>query len=342
VNPSSVDRVQMAVESKADPDLVWEIDSPLLSRRVLGQWTGAMLATAAVMQIVLGLVFAAQGEWGALPMLLVSTTTVVAGLWLIGLFIMLVLFRGKYAVRYTLSAKGIRCDTIDRIAQKANGSAGVVGSLARSQQTLGAALIATSRESEEALWSGAFTASYDPNLHRVILRNSWRSLLWVQCTPENYGSVAGAIRDHMALRNTGQRARGGSPVPAYLGRTALVLASCFPLFLIAEELQTDLFLPLLTLCFGLATVWLINLFGWLVIGGLIIQIVDVVLGQLEWRESIFNSGRQYQVWELLDGNDIGLLALAGIGTALLVWISWSAISGRWLAALLQGYEDMGT
>lgn len=322
-------------------ELIWETDLPLLSRRMLGQWTGAMLATALVMFLILGLVFGAQGEWDAFPMLLAIIAGVVAGLWLLGLLVMALLFRGKYHVRYTLSGKGIRCDAIDAIGKKANRAAIVVGVLARSPQLLGAGLIATSRESEEANWNGAFKAVYEPDKHLVVLRNAWRSLLWVQCTPENYASVAETLRSHMSRRKTEQRARGKSPLPAYLGRTALVLAASFPLFPLAEEFDTGLFLPIFILCFALATVWLINLFGWVVIGGLIVQAVGVLLDQMEMRESFFHKGEFYRAWEVLGSDDISLLLVAGLGAAALVWISWSALKGRWLAALLQGYQDMG-
>ncbi len=323
------------------PDLVWETDLPLLSRRMLGQWTAGMLVTALVMTLILGLVFAAQGEWDALLPMLGMILAVTAGLWVLGLLIMALLFRGKYRVRYTLSDKGIRCDTIDSIARKANRAAIVVGILARSPQALGAGLIATSRESEEALWRGAFRAVHDAEAHRIDLRNAWRSLLWVQCTPDNHAEVSARIGVLMQRRKTAQRARVRSPLPAYLGRTLLVLAASFPLFPLAEAFHTGLFLPLFILCFALATVWLVNLFGWVVIGGLAVQAAGVVFDQLQWRESIFDAGRRYQAWEVLGGDDIGLLLMASAGAAVLLWIAWSALKGRWLAALMQGYADMG-
>jgi uncharacterized membrane protein YecN with MAPEG domain len=322
-------------------DLIWETDLPLLSRRMLTQWTAAMAVTALVMTLILGLVFAAQGEWDALPPMLAMIGAVTAGLWLLGLLIMALLFRGKYRVRYTLGKQGIRCDTVDRVAKAANRLAIVAGVLARSPQTLGAGLIATSRESEEARWGGAFKAVMHPDKFGIDLRNAWRPLLWVQCTPENYAQVAERIAEHMRRCGTQRRARGKSPLPAYLGRTALVLAASFPLFPLAEEFDTGLFLPIFILCFALATVWLINLFGWVVIGGLLVQAAGVILDQMEMRESFFDKGRYYRAWEVLGSDDIGLLLIAGLGAAILVWISWSALKGRWLAALMQGYQDMG-
>ncbi len=79
----------------------------------------------------------------------------------------------------------------------------------------------------------------------------------------------------------------------------------------------------------------------MVICALLVQAAGVVLDQMQMRESFFDKGRYYRAWEVLGGDDISLLLVAGVGAAVLVWISWSAIKGRWLAALMQGYKDMG-
>jgi hypothetical protein len=320
--------------------LEWETDLPLLSRFMLRQWTLAMLATAFLMIVLLGIVFAAQQEWDVMPMMFAIIGAVTGALWLLGLIIMIVLFRGRYLVRFSLSNTGIRCDTLDRVARTSYRLAIVVGILAPSPQAVGAGLIGRSRESEEVRWRGSFKAVYDPAAHSIYLRNAWRTLLWVQCTPENYAEVAAAVDSHMRQRKTASRVSGKSPVPAYLGRSLLVIASCYPLFLLAEEFDTGLFLPILILCFALATVWLINLFGWVVIGGLIAQVVMVAIDQMEMRESFFNKGEFYRAWEVLGGDDISLLFISGIGAAVLIWLSLQALRGRWLAALLEGYKDM--
>ncbi|MDD4880578.1 MAG: hypothetical protein PHX10_03295, partial [Gallionellaceae bacterium] len=74
--------------------MVWETDLPLFSRRMLGQWSLAMAITAVVLYVIMGTVFAAQGEWDALLPMLAMATGAAGGLWLLGLSIMAVLFRG--------------------------------------------------------------------------------------------------------------------------------------------------------------------------------------------------------------------------------------------------------
>jgi hypothetical protein len=114
-----------------------------------------------------------------------------------------------------------------------------------------------------------------------------------------------------------------------------------PLFPLAEEYEVSLFLPILTLSFGLAMVWLINLFGWVVLGGLGLQIALVILAQFEERQSYFRPGEVYRAYEVLGGNDYELFLLAGIGAAILIWLSHGALRGRWLAALIADHSDMG-
>jgi hypothetical protein len=190
-------------------------------------------------------------------------------------------------------------------------------------------------------WSGAFKAKYDPARHHITLSNRWRPLLWVQCTPENYAEVAAVVESHMARKRTAERVETKSPLPAYLGRSVLVVLGCLPLFALAEEYDTGLFMPIFILCFGLATVWMINLFGWAVLGGLLVQAALVVADMARLRESYFFKGETYRGYEVLGSADYELLLIAGIGAGILVWLSLAALRGRWLAALLAGYKDMG-
>jgi hypothetical protein len=85
----------------------------------------------------------------------------------------------------------------------------------------------------------------------------------------------------------------------------------------------------------------VNLFGWVVLAGLLIQAVLLLARQFEVRQSFFRRGETYRAYEVLGGDDLSLLAVAGIGAAVLAWISIRALRGRFLAALIEGGRDMG-
>ena len=323
------------------PPLVWEADLRLFSRQMLVQWSLVMALSALVMFVIVGSAFVASGDWADLLPLGAIALAVCGGLWLLGLAVMAVVFRGRVRMRYTLSDKALRCETVDRRARAGNRLAVVVGVLARSPQTVGAGLIAKSQETMEVRWTGAFIARFDERHHRVSLRNAWRTLMLVQCTPDNYAAVAAAIERNMTRRHTAERVEKRSPVPAYLVRSALVVVGTLPLFPAADAYNTGLFLPIFILCFGLATVWMINLFGWVVIAALAVQWLLVVADMFTERASVLRRGETYYGFEVLGLEDAGILLLAAAGTALLVRLSREALRGRWLSALLDGYRDMG-
>jgi hypothetical protein len=321
--------------------LSWESALPLFSATMQRQWAGAMLATAGLMGLILGVVFVVQGEWAVLLPMAGAVAACTAGLWVLGLVIMALLFRGSMRVRYTLSGAGLRCELVDRVARGSHRAAVVLGVLSGRGQLVGSGLIGLSRETEQVSWKGAFRARFDDRRHSILFRNGWRTLLWVQCTPDNYARVKAEVSRHMASRGTAARVRRASPLPAYLGRSVLVVLGCLPLFAVAEEFDAGLFLPLLTLCFGLATVWLVNLFGWVVLGSVGVLAVMVAASLVELRDSMLFRGESYRRWEVLDSTDWGLLGLGALGAVLLGWLCLGALRGRWLAALVADADDMG-
>lgn len=315
------------------PELTWETDLPLFSRAMFRQWTGAMLVTAVVMLLILAPIFAAQGDWDVLPRVAGLIAAGTAGLWAAGFVIMAVVFRGKMRVRYTLTKRGILYQTVDKTARGANRMAIVVGALARSPQVLGSGLIAKSRESEQVNWAQVVRADYDESRSFITLRNAWRSIMWMQCTPENYPAVAEYVRQTLATKPASSDAGHASPLPRYLIHTVLVVLASTSLFMLAEEFNLDLFVPLLVMCFALATLWLIPLFGWVVLAGLGWVGVELFLSMTEVKTSTVFRDRSFRTVDILSDNDWALLILAALGTAYLVWLSLGALRGRLMSML---------
>lgn len=321
--------------------IVWETDLRLFSPEMLKGWSLAMVATWVAMMLILGIVFLAQGETDTLPDMALVFLAVVAGLWVFGFIVMALLFRGKFRVRYTASETGILMETLDTVAKKTNRLAIVLGVLSGKPGLLGAGLIGRSREAEAVEWDGAFRAVRRPERHLIVLKGPWRSLMLVQCLDDNYARVAALVEQEMARHGTAKRVPGKSPLPTYLGRTLLVALASFPIFGLHEEFDLDVFLPLLMFCFALATVWLIPLFGWVVMGSLGLIAFTVAGRLIEEIPSYFSPGRSYSRFEILGSEDWLLLGLAGLGAAWLVWLSLGALRGRIQSALVADWRDMG-
>jgi hypothetical protein len=294
--------------------IVWETDLRLFGPEMLKGWSLAMVATWVVMMLILGSVFLAQGEADALADMALVFLAVVAGLWGLGFLVMAVLFRGKFRVRYTASETGVLMETLDTVARKSNRLAIVLGALSGKPGLLGAGLIGRSREAEAVGWDGAFRAVLRPERHLIVFKGPWRSLMLVQCLEDNYARVAALVEREMGRHDTAKRIPGKSPLPAYLGRTALVALASFPIFALHEEYDLDVFLPLLMFCFALATVWLIPLFGWVVMGSLGLIAFTARRPADGGGSVLFQAGRKLHPFR---GDGVGGLAAAG------PWPAWA-------------------
>lgn len=326
--------------SRAEP-LGWDADLPLFSRVMLTQWTGAMLATLLLVALIMAPIFLVDGDLDALGRLMVMMAVCVAVLWAFGLLLMALLFRGRFRVRFTVDRKGIRFESREGTAAKLNRAAVVIGALAAKPGLAGAGLLAASREAEEVRWSPAVRIVYRPRSGTILVRNSWRTLMWVHCPAEVYDRAAAAIQEHSAAASAAAPGASRSPLPRYLGHTLLVAVASFALFAAADEFGVDLLVPLSIYCFALAMVWLVPLFGYVVLAGLLLQ-AGLTTGDLwEVRESSLFVGETYRGYEVLGDAETGLLLVTAVAASGLALMSWRYLRGRSVSALVADHGDMG-
>ncbi len=319
----------MTKHHAAADSLVWEVEVPLLNNRMI---TGALVKvfalSAAIGASILSLVFLTRGEYQSIAMIWLAFGAVGLGLILLSLLIMLLVFGNRMHCRIRIDSRGVVFEIIDRRARSGNRLLLLLGLLSGRPQAAGVGMIAAADEVRSLSWSGAFRAEYQPDRLAVVLRNSWRRLLIVHATADNYPAVAARIRAELAAHGTEARLPTRSPLRGYLLQSAWVVLACVPLFVLVEEFDVSLMLPLLQLCFGLATVWLIGLFGY-VLMALDLVILGVLLaGALSVRESWLHRGEFYASWTVYSDADWALLALSVAGIVVLAVIGWRGARGR--------------
>lgn len=323
-------------------DLVWEIAIPLLSNRVMvGGMARVFAISGVIMSGLMAVLFGAQGDWALIVPISAGLLGLCVGLFVLSLLVMAVVFRNRMRFRFTIGHTGVRAETIDRTVRLANRLAVGAGVLAGSPQAVGAGLLSASRETEEARWSGRFRARYDDRARIVVLRNAWRAILYIYCTPENYAQVAERIRQEIEAHGTAERVPRRSPLGRHLGLSAVVVAACLPSFLLVDTLDVPLLIPLLLLCFALAMVWFIGLFGWVVLGVMVLEAGSVLVNGLDVRESFLRPGETYAHWTVFAGDTWALLVLAGASFVLLGGLSVRAIRGKMRSVLDADFVDMG-
>lgn len=312
------------------PTLTWEQRVSLLGQPILlRSYAIALAATAIVAGGLMAFILAASGEAESIPPLLGMMGLVLLGLALLFLLVALVFFGNRMTQRFTLDRRGVSSEVVDRRARGAARLLILLGLLTGKMGAAGTGLIAANDRTRALLWSEVGRVRYDPRRHVVALGNSWRTVVILFCTAENYGAVAAAV----AAATLGRLERRRHPLPRLLLHTLLVGFALVPVFALPYPFELDLLLPILLLCFALATVWLIPLLAWVVVAGCGWLLVELAMIALETRQSQFGSG-SYRVWEVLDGSDWTALGLAGLGIAYLLWLSRAALTGRFVSGLM--------
>ncbi len=299
---------------------------------MLRQLVTLLAVSGLIMFGLLSLLFATQGEWESIPTALGMTLIGVGIVALLLLLVIVLFFGNRFRARFAVDEEGVLYEAVDRRARAGSRLGALLGTLGGSPVTAGAGLMGMARERESVSWRSIASASYHPRWHGITLHNRWRTVAFLACTPGNYAQVAAYLRQQLADRGAG-RTDHRSPLPRLIGRSLLVVLAALPVFSLPYPFELDPLVPLIMLCFGLATVWLVHLFGWVVIACTLWLAAEIILIALGERQSIFPWRGTYRTYEMLDAGDWLALALAAAGLAYLAIFSWRAARGRIRSAL---------
>ena len=298
----------------------------------------ALFIIGGLMTLILG----SQGEWQTLPPMLGMMALITFALLAVAALVMIVVFRNRLRVRYTIDGEAVRFEMIDTTARTTNRLAFWLGVLAGRPQAIGAGLLAQSQETMTLNWCGAFAAACDPGRRLVTLKNRWRNLLVIHCTEANYAAVCARIEAELAAHGTaGRHDRQRSRLPGTLAATGITVLACLPAFLLVDAFDVSLLLPICLLCFALTTVWLLPVFAYVTLGLIALHVGAIVLDAVSMRRSFFDATQTYQRWTVYGGDDWLLITLAGFGFAWLAYYSVGLLRGRFESALAADFGDMG-
>jgi len=319
----------------SETQFVWEISIPLVSNPfMLKMMLKVCLLSGGVMGALLTFLFAVQREFDAILPILLLTAATSALLFLLFLFVMLVILGNRMLLRFTVNNDGVLCETLSRTARTANRLAIIIGILAGKPGVAGTGMIGLSQEAVFAEWKSIFAFDCHERRQVIILRNRWRQVMILYCTRDNFAEIAEFVSLKTRPFETGTETATKNPLPGLLLRTVLTMLACAPVFMLSYPFKIDLLIPLLTLCFALATVWLVPLFGYVVMVGIIVLTAMILADGLKIRHSRFASLGSYRAFELLNADEWLLLGLVVIGFVYLFRSSWRAVKGRVSSALI--------
>ncbi|MDO8879543.1 MAG: hypothetical protein Q7W44_01885 [Coriobacteriia bacterium] len=194
----------MSEPAVSDRAVEWEYRVPLItSRFMLWDFARVIVLSVLIMYVLVALTgLLVEGELVILPPQVFLITTGI----LVGLLLIVVLLMGNgFSQTFTVDpAGGVRYASGSR-EQKWNRAAVILGALRGSPTTTGAGLLGVMREKGGWTWRQLHAARYFPRQRVISLRNSWRTVIRLHCTPENYEQVRALVAAGIA-RGAGQRA----------------------------------------------------------------------------------------------------------------------------------------
>jgi Zn-dependent protease with chaperone function len=181
------------------PDHQWMISVPMLNNRFmlydlvkLLVWTGLIIA------ILMFVMLAAFGDSHDLLesyfQIMRMFGYVLAGFAVMFLAIMLLFFGNRYRTGFTIDRNGVGWSSMMSRTRWANRAAVVAGILAAKPGVAGAGLLAQSQEQGIVEWDEIRKLKFYPALCSISVMNSWRVVIRLNCTPEQYPAIAETLK----------------------------------------------------------------------------------------------------------------------------------------------------
>lgn len=324
----------------AKNSISWEIDIPLATNPfILRDLVKLFAITFFIMFTLFSLIFFTMGEIESIIPMMKVFLVVLGVLMVFFWLIMAVFFGNRFSMRFILTDKTVGYETISRKAKVANRLAIILGLLTGKARLAGTGLIATTTENLEIPWNGIVKITEYPTRRAIALSNSWRTMMIIYCHKDNYEKVLEYIKNQTSQHNNivGSSVKRKSPLLRALLYSFLVIVAVYPLLTAPYPFEISLLIILLIIGFSMATIWLVPIFGYVVITLVLLTagIIVSIAFKLETSELF---GYTYRNYENFYPEDWAFLGMAVLGMSYLVWLSISAIKGKVTSMLMGDYE----
>ena len=321
----------------------WDTEFSLLTDRFVLWDFGKLLAwTYGIIVVMFSVILLVTGEPEDIPSILRIFAIVLGGFAILFVLIMLVVFRNRFQARATISDDGVMVASTSRIGKFFNRFAVVAGALGRSPGTAGAGLLATSGETVAIEWAELHRIKEHRDQTVLSLMNSWRVVVRLYCTPENYGTVLTLVRrgaaEGAATREREARTAGPSQVPRLLKLSGLALFAAALVAPIPFDVSP---MPVaVALVAAIAAIWVPvigRVAGLLCLGAVALVLVGVLGQGFEVHQLIPESVLEgqpapewgkYSGWSTLEPAEWIRFGVALAGLAGLAVIGFRALQGR--------------
>lgn len=168
----------------------WEISVPIFKNRIILKQLG--LAIGIPFGLVLVIIWLASG----FNIYTLYAFGLIIALFILTWLLLIVVYRGRYEVVFVLNCKGVLSFRQAKEVKKnqlVNGLTIVLGLLSGKPATVGAGMLALSRQKTFLKWKDVTKVIYKPESHTILLWGGWSEQVAVFCTGENYSQVKNKI-----------------------------------------------------------------------------------------------------------------------------------------------------
>jgi len=217
-----------------DQGMAWQIEMPLLtSRFFLYDFAKVILISGGIFYLILLPIFLHSPGEKHIGQMTAVIALIMGGIAFLFVLISLVFFGNHWPMAFAVSTEGVGWRSLSRRGSQANRVAIVVGVLSGKPGMAGAGLLAASNERGWLPWQQVRRVKAYPAQRAISIMNSWRVVVRLYCTPENYGAVLAYVEQHGSLQaEAGSRGElpqtGRPPIAAFevLRRAGLLACVC--------------------------------------------------------------------------------------------------------------------
>ncbi|BAH74406.1 hypothetical protein [Solidesulfovibrio magneticus] len=182
------------------PLLSWDITVPLLTNRfMLFDFARWMLLTYGVMMLVACLIGLFARDLGVLWGVCQLFGLVCAGITVLFVVIMLIVFRNRMELAFVIDKDGVNALVASRRAKAGNRLAMLLGLLAGKPGVAGAGLLARAQENTRLEFAELRRVRFSPGPAVISLRDKWFRHVRLYCRPDNYAEVEKLVERGLAL-----------------------------------------------------------------------------------------------------------------------------------------------
>jgi len=188
INKSSISKITS--KDIVKKEIIWVKDVSLVTNKiVMLEMLKLFGITGLVMALLMTFIFVGTDEIEAVPQMLLMTTLIVGGLYILSLIIMVIFYGNKMPMQFNIDDKGVLMEVTSGKAKFGNRALVALGLISGKIGAVGSGLTSISQEKQYVAYKDIDQVNFDNNAKIISIYNSWRRVGILFCNNDNYDEI---------------------------------------------------------------------------------------------------------------------------------------------------------